>query len=257
MDNILDMLKELFATNGLITAFLSVGLCAVFSGFISKNLFKGRIHSSAIAIMLALIFAGIAGAFTDGGSGGISDVYIFSGMSVLGGSMLRDFTIISTANGASLSEFKKCGKVGILSLFIGIFISYIAGCIIAILFGYTDSESIATIGAGSVTYIVGPVTGTSLGADSTVIALSVAAGLVKSVLVMIITPLTAKKVNLTTPKAAMIYGGLMGTTSGVAAGLAATDQALVPYGAMTSTFFTGLGCLLCPSVLYSLTNLIF
>jgi malonate transporter MadM subunit len=48
----------------------------------------------------------------------------------------------------------------------------------------------------------------------------------------------------------MIYGGIMGTTSGVTGGLAATDPALVPYGAMTSTFYTGLGCLMCPSVLY-------
>jgi len=48
----------------------------------------------------------------------------------------------------------------------------------------------------------------------------------------------------------MVYGGLMGTTSGVAGGLAATDPALVPYGAMTATFYTGLGCLLCPSILF-------
>jgi malonate transporter MadM subunit len=48
----------------------------------------------------------------------------------------------------------------------------------------------------------------------------------------------------------MIYGGLMGTTSGVTGGLAATDPALVPYAAMTSTFYTGLGCLMGPSVLF-------
>ena len=48
----------------------------------------------------------------------------------------------------------------------------------------------------------------------------------------------------------MVYGGLMGTNSGVAAGLAATDPKLVPYGVMTATFYTGLGCLLCPSVLF-------
>ena len=48
----------------------------------------------------------------------------------------------------------------------------------------------------------------------------------------------------------MVYGGLMGTTSGVAAGLAATDPELVPYGAMTATFYTGVGCLLAPSVLF-------
>jgi malonate transporter MadM subunit len=54
----------------------------------------------------------------------------------------------------------------------------------------------------------------------------------------------------------MIYGGIMGTTSGVAAGLAATDEKLVPYGALTATFYTGLGCLLCPSILFYIINLI-
>jgi hypothetical protein len=48
----------------------------------------------------------------------------------------------------------------------------------------------------------------------------------------------------------MAYGGIMGTSSGVAAGLAATDPALVPYGAVTATFYTGLGCLICPSLFY-------
>ena len=32
--------------------------------------------------------------------------------------------------------------------------------------------------------------------------------------------------------------------------VAATDKRLVPYGAMTATFYTGVGCLLGPSVLY-------
>ena len=41
------------------------------------------------------------------------------------------------------------------------------------------------------------------------------------------------------------------------AGLAATDPTLVPYGAMTATFYTGLGCLLCPSVLHWIITLIF
>ena len=35
-----------------------------------------------------------------------------------------------------------------------------------------------------------------------------------------------------------------------AAGLAATDPKLVPYGAMTATFYTGIGCLLGPSILF-------
>jgi len=54
----------------------------------------------------------------------------------------------------------------------------------------------------------------------------------------------------------MVYGGLIGTTSGVAAGLAATDVKLVPYGALTATFYTGLGCLLCPSVLFLIMKIL-
>jgi malonate transporter MadM subunit len=81
-------------------------------------------------------------------------------------------------------------------------------------------------------------------------ALSVAAGLVKSILVMTMTPFVAKRIGLETPQSALIFGGLMGTTSGVAGGLAATDPKLVPYGAMTATFYTGLGCLLGPSLVY-------
>jgi malonate transporter MadM subunit len=52
----------------------------------------------------------------------------------------------------------------------------------------------------------------------------------------------------------MVYGGMIGTTSGVAGGLAATDPKLIPYGAMTATFYTGLGSLLCPSVLFVLVR---
>lgn len=38
--------------------------------------------------------------------------------------------------------------------------------------------------------------------------------------------------------------------STIGAGLAATDPKLVPYGAMTATFYTGVGCLLAPSLLF-------
>lgn len=117
--------------------------------------------------------------------------------------------------------------------------------------------SIATLGRGAATYIAGPVTGAALGASSTVIALSIAAGLVKSILVMILTALIALRVGLTHPGAAMVFGELMGTTSGVAAGLAATDPKLVPYGAMTATFYAGVGCLLAPSVLYPGVDIFF
>ena len=50
---------------------------------------------------------------------------------------------------------------------------------------------------------------------------------------------------------------LVGSTSGVSAGLAATDPDLVPYGTMVATFYSGTGCLLCPSLLYGIINLLF
>ena len=74
---------------------------------------------------------------------------------------------------------------------------------------------------------------------------------------MIGTPLVAKYIGLNNPQSAMVFGGLMGTTSGVAAGLAATDPKRVPYGAMTATFYTGVGCLLGPSILFFLVSTIY
>jgi malonate transporter MadM subunit len=123
-------------------------------------------------------------------------------------------------------------------------------------FDYSDAVSMATIGAGAVTYIVGPVTGAAIGASSDVMALSIATGLVKAILVMVGTPIAAKFLALGTPRSAMVFGGLAGTVSGVSAGLAATDRKLVPYGALVATFHTGLGCLLGPSVLFFATKAI-
>ena len=132
----------------------------------------------------------------------------------------------------------------------GVVVSFAVGACVAYAFGYRDAVSITTIGGGAATYIVGPVTGSALGASGEVMALSVAAGLVKSILVMTMTPFAARFIGLDNPRSAMIFGGLMGTTSGVAGGLAATDPKLVPYGAMTATFYTGVGCLLGPSIIF-------
>lgn len=245
LDTVVSVLEDL----DLLVAFVVVAVIMIVSGWLSKTLTKGRLQASAIAIVLGLVLAYFGGLAT-GGKKGISDIAIFGGMALLGGSMLRDFAIVATAYGIDVRELKRSGLPGALSLIIGVVLSFVVGAGVALAFGYRDAESIATIGAGAATYIVGPVTGTAVGASETVIALSVAAGLVKSVLVMIGTPFAAKLIGLNNPKSAMIYGGLMGTTSGVAAGLAATDERLVPYGAMTATFYTGLGCLLGPSVFY-------
>lgn len=246
---ILDALAGVLSANALITAFAFVGILVWLSYEISQRLTRGHIHGSAIAIALGLVLAYVGGSVT-GGSQGLADFSLLTGVGVMGGAMFRDFAIVATAFGAELDALKRAGIVGAASVFIGVILSFVVGAVVAMSFGYTDPVAISTIGAGAATYIVGPVTGTALGADSGVIALSVAAGLTKSVLVMIGTPFVAPRIGLDSPHAALIYGGLMGTTSGVAGGLAATDPKLVPYGAMTATFYTGVGCLLAPSVLF-------
>jgi malonate transporter MadM subunit len=170
--------------------------------------------------------------------------------------MFRDFAIVATAMGASLYLVKRAGLLGMISLVLGIFLFFSIGVIIAYLWGLRDAASLCTIGAGACTYIVGPVTGAAVGASSEVIALSIATGVVKTIVVTIFTPIVAKRIHLNSPESAMAYGGLMGTSSGVAAGLAATDPKLVPYGAVTATFYTGVGCLLCPSVFYIVLKII-
>jgi len=252
----MEILVATFRNNGLIVAFALVGITVWFSYWLSAKLTMGRIHGSAIAITLGLIAAYIGGLVTDG-SRGVADIAILTGVGTMGGGMFRDFGIIATAFGVHLSELKKAGLAGVISIFAGVIVSFVVGAIVAIIFGYTDPVAITTIGAGAVTYIVGPVTGAAIGASSELIAISIAAGLVKSILVMIGTPMVAKMIGLNNPQSAMVYGGLMGTTSGVAGGLAATDPKLVPYGAMTATFYTGLGCLMGPSVLYLTVNAIF
>ena len=122
--------------------------------------------------------------------------------------------------------------------------------------GYTDAVAMTTIGAGAVTYIVGPVTGAAIGASSDLMALAIATGLIKAIMVMVFTPVAARFMGLNNPRSAMVFGGLAGTVSGVSAGLAATDRRLVPYGALVATFHTGLGCLMGPSVLFLATKAI-
>lgn len=246
---LVDALAQVLAKSALITAFVFVGILVWFSYWLSSKLTRGRVHGSAIAITIGLLLAYIGGAVT-GGRQGLADFTVLAGVGLMGGAMFRDFAIVATAFGADLHELRKAGAVGAASIVIGVVLSFVVGAIVALAFGYTDAVSVSTIGAGAATYIVGPVTGTALDAESGVIALSVAAGLTKSVLVMVGTPLVAGRIGLDNPHAAMIYGGLMGTTSGVAGGLAATDPRLVPYGAMTATFYTGVGCLLAPSVLF-------
>ncbi|MEL6277006.1 MAG: malonate transporter subunit MadM, partial [Bacteroidota bacterium] len=211
-----------------------------------RTLTKGKIPGAALAILAGLVLAYF------GEEKGIANFPLFAGLAVLGGSMFRDFAIVATAMGASYWEIKKAGFAGLLSLFVGILTAFLFGGIIAYSFGYTDAKDVTTIGAGACTYIVGPVTGAAIGASSEVIAISIATGVIKTIITTIATPIIAYRIGLNNANSAMVFGGLIGTTSGVAAGLAATDVKLVPYGALTATFYTGIGVLLCPSILYYL-----
>lgn len=234
--------------NGLIFAFLLVGFIMFLSYFISKQFTNHKIPGAAIAISVGLIIAYF------GGEKGLASVPAFSGMAILGGSMMRDFSIVGTAMGASFTEIKKTGLVGLLCLVLGTVVAFFVGGTIGYLMGYTDAKSFATIGGGACTFIVGPITGGAVGASSEVMAISIAIGVIKSILVTISTPFVAKRMGIDNPQTAMIFGGLVGSISGVSAGLAATDFKLVPYGALTATFHTAMGCLLCPSILYFLAD---
>lgn len=251
-----DVLQQTLLKNGLLVAFAVVGALTWVSYFISTRLTRGRLHGSAIAVFGGLVLAYVGGRVT-GGKNGLADLPMFAGIGLMGGAMLRDFSIVATAHGASFADLKKSGLPVIIGLFAGVLVSFFCGVAVAAAFGYRDAVSLTTIGAGAVTYIVGPVTGTALHATSEVMALSIAAGLVKSILVMIATPLLAKRIGLDNPHTAMVYGATMGTHSGVSAGLAAVDPKLVPYGIMAATFYTGLGCLLGPSALFLVTRMIF
>jgi malonate transporter MadM subunit len=242
-------MEELLIKNGFIAALLVTGLVMYLSAVVSERLLRRKVPASALAIIAGLVLAYIGGRIT-GGTHGIADISGLSGFGILGGAMFRDFAIVSTAMGASFEEVRKAGVIGFASLLIGVVIAFSVGALVAVLMGYTDPVSITTIAGGACSFIVGPITGGALGASSAVVTISIAAGVFKSVLVTIGTPLVAKSIGLDNPQTAMIYGGMIGTTSGVAAGLAATDPRLVPYGAITATFYTGIGCLLCPSILF-------
>lgn len=249
----LHIIEHVFVEQSLVAAFAVIGAVMWLSLILSRRLTAGRVHGSALAIVLGLALAYVGGLVT-GGQKGLADIPVFAGVGLLGGAMLRDFAIVATAFEVNVIEARKAGLLGVVSLGIGTILPFTVGVGVALAYGYRDAVSLTTIGAGAITYIVGPVTGAALGADSAVMALSIATGVLKAVLVMVGTPLVARFVGLDNPRSAMAFGGLMGTVSGVAGGLAATDPKLVPYGALTATFHTGIGCLVGPSILFFLVR---
>jgi len=160
-----ELFEKGLATNSLVTAFAFVGIIMWVSVILSKHLTFGRIHGSAIAIVIGLVLAWVGGTMT-GGQKGLADLTLFSGIGLMGGAMLRDFAIVATAFEVQATEAKKAGLIGVIALLLGTVLPFIVGACMAWAFGYRDAVSMTTIGAGAVTYIVGPVTGAAIGASS-------------------------------------------------------------------------------------------
>ena len=252
----MEIFTTLIGKSGLVWAFLLVAITLVIGMYLDRKLLRGKLTAFMVAMLIALVASAIVGAVT-GGNKGFASIPLFAGLAFMGGSMLRDWCIVATAYGAKIAEIRKGGIVAVVALIFGVLWSFIVGVGIALCFGYRTPVDLTTIGAGAVTFIVGPVTGEGLGASSEVIAISVAAGVTKSICAMILIPIIGRLFHWHTPQQAMVVGGMAGTTSGTIAGLTALDPKLVPYGAMTATFYTGLGCLLCPSIGYFVMQLIF
>lgn len=253
IDGVWQAVADVLAANGLVTALVIVGVVSWLAEVIARGLLGGRVQGSVVAILAGLALAWWGGSVT-GGTRGAADIPWLAGLGLLGGAMLRDLAIVATAFGVRPAELAGAGPAGVVGLCAGIVVAFVIGSATAFACGYRDPVAVTTIGAGAATYIVGPVTGTALGATADVIAVSFAAGVVKAILVMVLTPLVARSIGLDNPRAAAVYGGLMGTNSGVVGGLAATDPALVPYGALTATFYTGLGCLVGPSAVHAVVR---
>jgi malonate decarboxylase alpha subunit len=175
----IEILEKAAMGNGLVAAFALVGLIVLVSGQISRHLTFGRVHGSAIAIVIGLGLAYLGGKMS-GGHRGLADLSLFGGIGLMGGAMLRDFAIVATAFEVQATEARKAGLIGAVSLLLGTVLPFIVGACVARAFGYSDAVSMTTIGAGAVTYIVGPVTGAAIGASPDVMALSIATGLVKA-----------------------------------------------------------------------------
>ena len=79
-----EIIEKAAKDNGLVTAFAVVGLVVWFSGAISRRLTFGRVHGSAIAIFVGLALAYVGGKIS-GGSKGLADLTLFSGIGLMGG----------------------------------------------------------------------------------------------------------------------------------------------------------------------------
>ena len=101
-----DLIEKVWYHNGLVTAFAFVGVIMWVSVVLSKRLTFGRIHGSAIAIVIGLVLAWVGGTMT-GGQKGLADLTLLSGIGLMGGAMLRDFAIVATAFDVQATKRKR------------------------------------------------------------------------------------------------------------------------------------------------------
>ena len=120
----MDALLTTVRGNGLVVAFAVVGLTVWVSNVIATKFTNGRIHGSAIAITLGLVAAYVGGRYTGGGAG-VADVSLLAGIGIMGGGMFRDFAIVATAFGVNVSELKKAGTAGGISIVSGVLVSFV------------------------------------------------------------------------------------------------------------------------------------
>src|SRR5580704_1232671 len=129
----MNMMSHVLVANSLLTAFAAVGILMWISGAISKYLTFGRIHGSAIAIMLGLALA-FAGGVVTGGEKGVADLPALAGIGLMGGAMLRDFAIVATAFEVDVVHARKAGLVGAIALGLGTVVPFILGVLVGVAF---------------------------------------------------------------------------------------------------------------------------
>src|SRR5258706_10171634 len=103
--SISQVISHALEVNALLTAFAFVGLVMWLSAALSKYLTVGRVHGSAIAIMIGLGLAFWGGVVT-GGKRGFSDIPVPSGTGLLGGGMRRVFAMCATGFGRGVEKRK-------------------------------------------------------------------------------------------------------------------------------------------------------
>jgi malonate transporter MadM subunit len=133
----INLFEKPILDNPLIVAFAFVGAVIWISNSLAHYLTRGRVAGSAIAVLAGLALAYWGGAIT-GKSKGLADIAQFGGLALMGGAMMRDFTIVATASEVHVDEAKKAGWLGFLALVLGTLLPFIVGVGVAYAYGHRD-----------------------------------------------------------------------------------------------------------------------